>query len=347
MLAHVYVDQPVNGWFMSEKLDGIRALWDGGITRGKPCSQVPFANTGKDHIRVSPPVATGLWTRYGKAIQAPDWFLNCLPSYPLDGELYAGRKNFQTTSSIVRTLDSSRVDWDRIQYVVFDSPPYHALLANREIDNKPHFTKKLVDCFQKLDRPEHPCKAGWDYKSVLGWLREQETHWWFPKSKGPKVKLHEQVPVSSLEHVLNTRDRILDLGGEGLILRHPTSYWVTQRAKTLLKVKGEQDDEATVVGYVWGRETDRGSKLLGLMGALVVEWLGQRFELSGFTEEERRMVGPPESSMEGYINAGLPISSVWSNPNFPIGSRITFRYRELTDKGIPKEARYWRKRDDV
>jgi DNA ligase-1 len=345
MLAHVYMDQPVNGWFVSEKLDGVRALWDGGLTRGKPCSQVPFANTGKDHIRVSPPVATGLWTRYGKAIQAPDWFLDCLPPYPLDGELYAGRQNFQTTSSIVRTLDHTRVDWDRIQYVVFDSPPYHAFLANREIDCKPHWTGKLVDCFQKLGRPDHPCKAGWDYMSVYRWLRDQSRHWSYPKSKGPKVELHRQVPLLGTEHLPNLMSGTLDVGGEGLMLRNPTSYWVTQRAKTLLKVKGERDDEATVVGYVWGRETDRGSKLLGLMGALVVEWMGRRFELSGFTEEERRMSGPPKDQ-EGYVNPGLPVSGAWTNKNFPVGSRVTFRYRETTDKGLPKEARYWRKRED-
>ena len=31
------------------------------------------------------------------------------------------------------------------------------------------------------------------------------------------------------------------------------------------------------------------------------------------------------------------------NPMFPRGSKVTFRFRELTDDGIPKEARYWRK----
>ena len=31
--------------------------------------------------------------------------------------------------------------------------------------------------------------------------------------------------------------------------------------------------------------------------------------------------------------------------SFKRGQTVTFKYRELTDDGIPKEARYWRRRD--
>ena len=31
--------------------------------------------------------------------------------------------------------------------------------------------------------------------------------------------------------------------------------------------------------------------------------------------------------------------------HFKRGQTVTFKYRELTSDGIPKEARYWRRRD--
>ena len=96
-LAHTYdpVKHQVGGWYLSEKFNGMRAYWDGGYTRGKLTSQVPFANTTKDYRRVHSPHATGLWTRYGKAIFAPKWWLDSLPQgNALDGELYAGKGKF-------------------------------------------------------------------------------------------------------------------------------------------------------------------------------------------------------------------------------------------------------------
>ena len=46
---------------------------------------------------------------------------------------------------------------------------------------------------------------------------------------------------------------------------------------------------------------------------------------------------------EGFENPGKQVSENWRNLNFLIGSSVTFRYRELSDTGIPKEARFWRK----
>ena len=69
----------VAGWFISEKLDGTRCFWDGGLSRGLPTEQVPWASiidpkTGKKKAKIKP-IATGLWSRYGNPIIAPD----CVP----------------------------------------------------------------------------------------------------------------------------------------------------------------------------------------------------------------------------------------------------------------------------
>lgn len=94
LLAHSW-DQftDLAGWWMSEKLDGVRAYWDG----------------------------RRLVSRLGNAFVAPDWFLDGLPDHPLDGELWGGRKRFQRTVSIVRRQDGGQ-EWKEIRFVVFDAP---------------------------------------------------------------------------------------------------------------------------------------------------------------------------------------------------------------------------------
>jgi DNA ligase-1 len=77
------------GWWMSEKLDGVRAIWDG------------------EHFR----------SRGGNIFHAPEWFKAGLPALPLDGELFVGRGKFNDAVSIVRSMTA---DWSPIKYLVFD-----------------------------------------------------------------------------------------------------------------------------------------------------------------------------------------------------------------------------------
>ena len=81
------------GWWLSEKLDGVRAYWD-----------------GKQFL-----------SRNGNRYVAPEWFTRGLPDTPLDGELWVGRKQFQRTVSIVRRSDGSEL-WREVRYLVFDAP---------------------------------------------------------------------------------------------------------------------------------------------------------------------------------------------------------------------------------
>ena len=80
-------------WWISEKLDGVRAFWD-----------------GKQFL-----------SRQGNLFHAPDWFVAGLPDEPLDGELWIGRKQFQRTVSIVRRQDQSEL-WKEVRFLVFDAP---------------------------------------------------------------------------------------------------------------------------------------------------------------------------------------------------------------------------------
>ncbi len=350
MLAHVMRgDEPIGSWFCSEKLDGCRAFWDGGFTRGQLCKDVPFANVEKDRRYQVQPRATGLWSRYGKAIQAPQWWLDRLPvGLPLDGELFLGRSEFQSLISIVKKIVPGP-EWNAVTYKVFDAPPYHAIFANGNMDNV-NFRKKFVGIDYPRSGSGADASRRWDFSSVYRFLCAAGI-------ENDVLQVHPQTvlaPASARarEEVAERLASIITGAGEGLMLRHPTSFWVPQRSRQLLKAKGMLDAEAEVIGYVFGKETDKGSKLLGLMGAMIVKWNGRIFELSGFTDDERwikhRSVATDQSGYDfGVEHPGERVPEPFHNPRFPIGSLVTFKYRELTDAGVPKEARYMRPHDDV
>jgi DNA ligase 1 len=92
----------ITGWWMSEKLDGVRAYWDG----------------------------TQFISRQGNIFLAPTWFLAGLPKTPLDGELWMARKAFQRTVGIVKRQDKSDL-WKDVRYVVFDAPAHGGIFEDR------------------------------------------------------------------------------------------------------------------------------------------------------------------------------------------------------------------------
>jgi len=347
-LAHSYDSKKhsISGWLVSEKLDGMRAFWDGGISRGLPAKEVLWANTTKDSRLKVPPIATGLWSRYGHVIYAPTDWLNQLPSIPLDGELFAGRGQFQKLVSITKRMDQSG-DWSKVSYIAFDAPSIDSAFADREINNT-NFKKKMVGCVnwvqeRGLASPVRSEDGFYTRYKQLRALAPQFAH------------LQEQLPfkTADAEAKLNEKlSAICDAGGEGLILTSPSSLWLPERLHTMLKFKPFEDAEGTVVGYNFGRETDKGSKLLGLMGSLVLRTRAGTFELSGFTDAERQMnwlhsADRTETAYEyGCRAPGGKVPDTIHNPKFPRGSTVTFKYRELTDAGLPKEARYWRNRND-
>ena len=81
-------------YWVSEKLDGVRAFWDG--------RQLRF--------------------RSGNPVPAPAWFTAALPPQALDGELWIARERFEQVSGIVRTDPPNDRDWKQVRYMVFELP---------------------------------------------------------------------------------------------------------------------------------------------------------------------------------------------------------------------------------
>jgi DNA ligase-1 len=124
-------DVDLTGWWMSEKLDGVRAYWD-----------------GKQFI-----------SRQGNLYHAPDWFLEGLPDVPLDGELWLDRKKFQRAVSIVRRQDKPDL-WKEISYLIYDAPalsePFETRLeyvAELLLKGTPRFARALEQ--QRCNSVEH------------------------------------------------------------------------------------------------------------------------------------------------------------------------------------------------
>jgi DNA ligase 1 len=104
LLAEIYRSQvDVGQYLVSEKLDGVRAIWDGQSLR----------------------------FRSGKTINAPRWFLDGLPKTPLDGELWLGRGNFERLSGIVRKEVSDDAEWRQVRYMIFELPGAPGTFAQR------------------------------------------------------------------------------------------------------------------------------------------------------------------------------------------------------------------------
>ncbi len=306
MLSKIYNEGKfrLDGSMVSEKLDGMRCLWIP-QTRGMSSNDVPFMNKEKDNREY---ICSGLWSRQRKPIMCPDWFVEALPkNHCLDGELFAGRANFQQTMSAVKKIIPIDAEWSIIKYCLFDIPPYAALpIGNMHVSNG-----------NEVNRWFNHRRFNENY----AYLRNQEWPEWV------EVVKQEQLPVQrtpATKRVQELMDEIVAGGGEGVMLRQPHSVWEPGRSSDLVKLKPEDDAEGVVIGHTMGK-----GKLEGLVGAFNLDiserfGLGKTMELSGFTDDERRIVD------------GVPVY-------FPLGTKITFKYSGLTDDGIPKIARYFRK----
>ena len=95
LLAERYHDGiDVSTYWISEKLDGVRALWDGRVLR----------------------------FRSGNPVPAPQWFLDGLPAEALDGELWLAHGRFDELSAIVRRQAPVDAEWRHVRYMLFELP---------------------------------------------------------------------------------------------------------------------------------------------------------------------------------------------------------------------------------
>ena len=134
------------------------------------------------------------------------------------------------------------------------------------------------------------------------------------QSASPQLVAVEHAAVADRGALHRRLATTIAQGGEGLVLHLADAPWTPGRGDTLLKLKPSLDDEATVIAHHAGK-----GKYEGVLGALEVRTAdGRQFLLgSGLSDALRR--APP-----------------------PIGSVLTFRYRDLTSGGLPRFASFLR-----
>lgn len=102
LLKNYTKDSNVTGWMMSEKLDGVRAYWDG----------------------------EKLFSRSGRILNTPKFFTKNFPKHELDGELWIKRESFSSVVSIINTKQETQ-RWKEIRYKIFEVPNAKGNLEQR------------------------------------------------------------------------------------------------------------------------------------------------------------------------------------------------------------------------
>ncbi len=84
----------ITDYWVSEKLDGVRAYWNGEV----------------------------LLSKTGQIYNAPLWFISDFPDQALDGELWSERGQFESLLSTVRKMKPVDEEWRLVKFMVFDLP---------------------------------------------------------------------------------------------------------------------------------------------------------------------------------------------------------------------------------
>jgi DNA ligase-1 len=231
-------------YWVSEKYDGVRGFWDG----------------------------EKLLTRGGERIAAPAWFTAGWPAVPMDGELWAGRGQFQKAVSTVRQQTPDDAAWRSIRFMVFDLPRNTGVFTDRIPVIEAH-------------------------------IRALNQSW---------VQAVPQFKVTSHKALQDLLTKTVREGGEGLMLRRTASLYAGGRSDDLLKVKTHEDTEARVVGHLpgKGKHTGKVGALLVEMPALNGK-AAERFKLGSGLSDEERANPPPIGSIvtyryRGFNDSGLP-----------------------------------------
>ena len=284
--------KPPIGWRASEKFDGYRALF--------------YYDEDGTPTFVS---------RAGKKFNAPGWFLHAMPNEKtlkgmiIDGELWAGRENFQKMGTVRKKIPIPE-EWIDIKYVVYD-------ITNIDCN----FTERL----KKLKKIVDVGNGRW-------MITKKQLEYPFHNVENPLV-FTPQKKITSIKMMDTFYKDILSKGGEGIMIKHPECKYEDGRSSYMLKYKPSFDRE----GYVIDHKPGEG-KYKRMLGGLVCRPLincdtymkidmddNHIFTLSGMDDEVRK----------NY------------KKTHPIGTIVTYECSGFTDKGIPRFGRYLRKRDDV
>ena len=269
------IDDPPLNWYISEKWDGIRAIWDGEkfVSRG---------NTSGN-----PKVYSFV----------PEYFIKLMPpGIALDGEMWIARGEFSKASRLSTLKVGATYKTDKALTAVWTDKEYSVKYKIFDLPNSNNTFEKRYEFLREIIKN----------RSEL-WNKKLKQEYNLEYLDCP-LQLTKQTKIKSMEQLITTYNNLTSLGAEGVMLRAPNSPYEQKRSKYLLKYKIKDDAEAVVKEYVLGT-----GRLKGLLGSLKCELIldgklsGVIFQVgSGFNDEQRKEYSNPKSSY--YI----PIDSIIS-----------------------------------
>ena len=279
ILAHNYKDssgkisRSVVNWWMSEKFDGYRAIWNGRCFK----------------------------SRTNKTFSVPRWFSQMMPQgVALDGELWLGRGNFEKCGLFRKKRPKNahkRKKWEDewansgVVYKVFDIPNSKAPFEIRTALLRNIVKVQYNSHFDAIESIKISC---------------------FP------LEFVQQILVTDRAFLEDSFATVIARGGEGVMLRAPSSLYEQRRSFNLLKYKIQADTECLITGYVMSQDnTDT-------LAAFVCKFCdnGPSFNVAGIKKD-----------IKLHFKETHPLQSV-----------ITIQHNGYTLSGKPRHPRYLRRR---
>lgn len=327
----------LQGYVVSEKLDGVRALWDG----------------------------VNLKSRSGKAFSPPKCWVENLPDFALDGELFIDRGKFEEVLSVVSKGDSQCEkckceEWSKVGYFIFDVPQANQKTntessAKSSADSSAESSAKSYTLLERLALLESwlENRANKTNKTNQAKTTEGKNSADLDSkkaSKNPILHIIPQESVPSQEALQKKLKEVEKLGGEGLVIRKNNAPYERFRTTNAMKLKSYSDTECVVVAHNQGK-----GKFSHALGSLTCESLPLDFATTKSAKNTKNADSAQPNNIADSTDSAqstpltfpthsrkirFKIGSGFSDKDRaappPIGTTITYKYYGLTKNGLPR-----------
>lgn len=259
------------------------------------------------------------------------FFSTCIQGNPPELMLLGNYTNQDVTGWVMsEKLDGIRGYWDGKQlftrqnriltpshYFIKDFPPF---AIDGELFSQPNQFEQIFSIVRsQKDKGWEKLKLYvFDVPNAEGNLFERlaKLENYLTKNPSQHIEIIKQIPIQSTQHIQDFLQSVEQKQGEGVVLRNPNAPYENKRSNQILKLKTTLDEECEVIAHHKGK-----GEFSDILGALTCKNARGVFRIgSGFKLADRK--NPPS-----------------------IGAIITYKYRGLTQKGLPRFATYWRQRE--
>lgn len=270
----------LQGYLVSEKLDGVRAIWDGKVLK----------------------------SRSNKAFAVPLCWVQNLPPFALDGELFIARDKFEALLSVVNSSIVSCEAWESVKYYIFDAPNASGTLLER---------LKMVQDFINL--------------------KQSKT-----------LVLIEQKSVKSISELNEMLKSVESSGGEGLVVRKNATPYENFRTKNAMKLKSFEDSECVVIAHNEGKgkfKGKMGSLSCEEVISLNSENLSESQNFANLNDKNASSKNSAKQSKKIVFKIGSGFSDAQRENPPKIGTKINYKFKGRTKNDLPRFPVFLRVRE--